>query len=236
MADGMYVAMTGAVARSAQLDSIADNLANAQTPGFKAARPAFESFLAPQEISRDFAFTAAVSTGTDTRPGATTSTGNTLDVNPANGAFLSVRLADGSTAYTRNGKLSVDASGWLQAGTQPVLSRSGQPISIAPGAMPSVDINGVVRASGAEVDTLGLHQLSGPVDRLGASLLSVAPGGVATPVDGQLRIGELELGNSTALEATVELVGAQRHFETSMQAISTYRRLDERANELGRIR
>ncbi len=46
MADGIYVGMAGAAARLDQLDSIADNLANADSAGFKAERPAFESFLA----------------------------------------------------------------------------------------------------------------------------------------------------------------------------------------------
>ena len=45
MSDGIYVGMSAAVARAAQLDSLSDNLANAQTPGFKASHPAFETFL-----------------------------------------------------------------------------------------------------------------------------------------------------------------------------------------------
>jgi flagellar basal-body rod protein FlgF len=51
-----------------------------------------------------------------------------------------------------------------------------------------------------------------------------------------LRIGEIETGNSSPLEAAVQLVAAQRHFETSMQALNTYRRMDERASEVGRTR
>ncbi len=45
MADGIYVSMCGAVARTDLLDSVSDNLANIQTRGYKASRPAFESFL-----------------------------------------------------------------------------------------------------------------------------------------------------------------------------------------------
>ena len=45
MADGIYVGMAAAAARAEQLDSIADNLANVETPGFKASHPAFQSFL-----------------------------------------------------------------------------------------------------------------------------------------------------------------------------------------------
>jgi flagellar basal-body rod protein FlgF len=51
-----------------------------------------------------------------------------------------------------------------------------------------------------------------------------------------LRSGEVELGNSSALEATIAMVTAQRNYDSSMQAIQTYRQLDQRASELGRTR
>ena len=54
--------------------------------------------------------------------------------------------------------------------------------------------------------------------------------------DVQVRVGELELGNAPALEATIQMITAQRHFDSAMQAIQTYRRLDEKAIEVGKIR
>ena len=62
MADGIYVGMAAAAARAAQLDSISDNLVNAETPGFKASRPAFQSFL-PGGRGSDKILSAAVATG-----------------------------------------------------------------------------------------------------------------------------------------------------------------------------
>lgn len=61
-------------------------------------------------------------------------------------------------------------------------------------------------------------------------------GGRAIPVETSVRTGEIELGNASALEATIAMVTAQRSFDSSMQAIQTYRQLDGRAAELGRIR
>src|SRR5436305_1897233 len=129
MADGIYVGMAAATARAAQLDSIADNLANVETPGFKAARPAFQAFLPPRAGSTDKVFAAAVSTGTDLRPGTT-----------------------------------------------------------------------------------------------------------VTAAEGRLQVGTLEMGNVPALESTIAMIGAQRHFETAMQAIQTYKKLDDKAVEVGKIR
>jgi flagellar basal body rod protein FlgG len=54
--------------------------------------------------------------------------------------------------------------------------------------------------------------------------------------DGSVRVGELELGNVTALESTVAMIGAQRNYELAMQAIQTYRQLDQRVVEVGRAR
>src|SRR6185436_18593329 len=130
--------MAAASARAAQLDSIADNLANAETPGFKAARPAFQSFLPKAGgKSTDKVFAAAVSTGTDLRPGTTVGTDNPLDVLPEGDLFLGVETATG-TSYTRNGKIEVSADGQLQIMGHAVLNTSGSPISVAPGAVPSI--------------------------------------------------------------------------------------------------
>jgi flagellar basal-body rod protein FlgF len=235
-ADGLYVSMCGAAARMAQLDAVSDNLANAQTPGFKAARPAFESFLAASG-AQDKRWPAAVATGFDLSPGPTSPTGNPLDVVPEGGAFLAVALPGGVTGYTRDGRLTVDPDGRLTAAGHPVLDASGGELRVPPGATPEIGADGTVRAGGATVGALGLFTLEGNVDRVGPAVLAPGAGAHAEPVaDGRVRTGELELGNAGALEATVELIAAQRHFDASMQALQTYRRMDERSTEVGRVR
>jgi len=237
MADGIYIGMCGAVARSEQLDAIADNLANAQTPGFKAGRPAFEAFMAAGG-AQDKHYAAAVATGFDLRPGPTTHTGNALDVLPDDGGFLAVRGPDGKVAFTRDGRLTLDGDRRLVSGAgRLVLDRQGQPIAVPPGLTPSIDGKGTVKAGETELGELAVVKLSGAIDRVGPSLLAPGPGGQAVPVpDATVRTGEVELGNASALEATIAMVSAQRAYDSSLQAIQTYRQLDQRAAELGRIR
>jgi flagellar basal-body rod protein FlgF len=236
MADGIYIGMCGAVARSEQLDAIADNLANTQTPGFKAARPAFEVFMAASG-AQDKQYAAAVATALDLRPGPTTRTGNPLDVLPDEGAFLAVQTPDGQVAYTRDGRLTLDGARRLVSGAgKLVLDRQGHPIGIPPDLTPTIDDHGRVRAGEAELAQLALVRLEGPVDRVGPSLLKPGQAGQAVPVETTVRSGEVELGNASALEATIAMVTAQRSYDTSMQAIQTYRQLDQRAAELGRAR
>jgi flagellar basal-body rod protein FlgF len=235
VADGIYVGMAAATARAAQLDSIADNLANAETPGFKAARPAFQAFLPGGSQSNDKVFAAAVSTGTDLRPGTTVATDNPLDVLPEGDLFLGVETSTGP-AYTRNGKMDVSADGQLQIMGHAVLNNAGQPIAVPQGAIPTINENGEVLVDGATIDTVGTFQLQGPIDRNGNALFTPGPGGSVQSVEGKLQVGTLELGNVPALESTVAMIGAQRHFETAMQAIQTYKKLDDKAIEVGRVR
>jgi flagellar basal-body rod protein FlgF len=236
MADGIYVSMCGAAARMAQLDAVADNLANAQTPGFKAARPSFEVFL-PASGAADKAYPAAVATGFDLRPGPSSRTDDPLNVVPEDGAFMAVQTADGGRAFTRDGRLSVDAEHRLVQNGRPVLDRAGLPIRLPADVAPEIGTDGVVRAGQVPVGEIALHRLSGPVDRVGPSLLAPGRGASAELLPaGRLRVGELELGNAGALESTVQLITAQRQFDASMQALQTYRSLDQRSNELGRVR
>ncbi len=235
MADGIYVSMCGAAARSEQLDAVADNLANAQTPGFKASRPAFEAFL-PASGAADKSYPAAVATAFDLRPGPTSRTDNPLDVVPEDGAFLAVATANGERAYTRDGRLAVDTEGRLVQNGRPVLDRGGSAIHVPPGTTPDIGSDGVVRAGGTALGELGLFKLRGPVDRVGQALLAPGRGGSAEAVDGRLHTGEVELGNASPLEGMVQLISAQRSFDASMQALQTYRSMDQRSSEIGRVR
>jgi flagellar basal-body rod protein FlgF len=236
MADGIYISMCGAVARAEQLDSISDNLANAQTPGFKASRPAFETFMAASG-AQDKHYAAAVATSYDLRPGPTALTGNPLDVLPDGGAFLAVQQPGGGVAYTRDGRLTLDVERRLVSGAgRPILDIAGSTILVPPELVPTVDDKGRVMGGDVELAQLALVQLSGPIDRVGGSLVAPGPGGRAVLVEAGVRSGELELGNASALEATIALVTAQRSYDSSMQAIQTYRQLDQRASELGRTR
>ena len=71
MADSMYVGMNAAAARLRDLDAVADNLANVETPGFRAARPVFQSVVAEasaQNGSASQVHVVACSAREDTRP------------------------------------------------------------------------------------------------------------------------------------------------------------------------
>ncbi len=236
MSNGIYVSMAGASARTTQLDSIADNLANAQTPGFKGSTPVFSSVLA--EASSPYAFASATANTPDLRPGPVANTGNPLDVLPENGAFIGVQSQGGAVGLTRDGRMSIDADGTLRTAGLAVLSQNGESIQVPRDAAVQITPTGQVMADGREVNRIALFQINGDAQRLGPSVLAPANDGTssATPVDGKLAIGSVETGNHSALDSAVELVSAQRSFDSSMQAIETYKHLGDTSNQLGRVR
>jgi len=236
MADGLYIGMTGAVARSAQLDAVADNLANAQTVGFKAERAAFETFLAPNATAdTDKRSVAAVSTAIDLRPGAMTNTRNPLDVLPQDNSWFVVKTDQG-VAYTRNGQLKVDADFRLLAGGYPVLDRGGGEITLPPNSPPpTIDAQGQVRVGQDILGELDRVTLEGQVERRGEGIYGLTSG-EARQSAAAIQTGVVELSNSNAMQGAIDMIAAQRNFESAMQALQTYRRMDDKAIEVGRTR
>lgn len=232
MADGIYIGMNGAAARMAQLDAIADNLANAETPGFRAARPQFSSLVPGAPEGPSPAMVVVGQQGVDERAGAPRVTGRPLDVRVDGDAWLTVSMGEDRIAYTRDGRLDLDGDGRLLSGGHPVQGERGD-ILVPPGLEVSVASDGAIVAGGQEIDRLALARLSGAIARVGPTLVH----GAAEPVD-EVRVhaGELEGSNARALESTVELVAAQRAYDHAMQAIQTSRRMDERAVETARLR
>ena len=237
VATGMYIAMNAAAARAEHLDAVADNLANANTVAFKASRPAFEAFLAPG--GAPVGYVAAVSTGVDLRAGARQATGRAMDLTPEGDAFLSVRAGSGEPIYTRDGRVELDAAGQLRVPAGVLLDRDGKPISVATSGAGQGPIeiarSGAILQGGVEVARLGLFRLEGPLERVGPAAVQPDAGRVTAAAGLGVHVGELELANFSALEAMVTLVSAQRHFDSAMQAIDTYRKIGQGSN-LGLIR
>jgi flagellar basal-body rod protein FlgF len=230
MADGIYIGMSGAQARSDQLDSISDALANVATPGFKTEHTAFATFLTEQG---NVAYAQAVGTSVDTRDGVVQQTGNPLDVVPQNGAWLQVQTPAGQVAYTRDGRMTVSEDGQLRVAAGAVLSERGNPIYLPRDTTAQISGDGTVTANGEILERLGTFQLNGSIDRVGGSLYTAD---TVQPVAQGMQVGAIEMSNSSALESAVGMVQAQRGFESSMQVIDIYKTMHDRANDLGKVR
>ena len=154
MSSGYYAACAGLMARTDALDTIANNLANVSTPGFRATHNAFSSLLAtandsPLSALNQDANEYGVLSGTrlDTTQGALVPTGNDLDLAIEGTGYFQVKTAAGPV-YTRGGNFRVSPQGQLiTSAGDPVLGDGG-PITIV-GEPVSISTDGTISTNGA---------------------------------------------------------------------------------------
>ena len=197
MVRGLYSAAAGAIVAQANVDVIANNLANVNTAGFKRTLMQIEAApkvtlyrdqidpgktdgnrtagVAVHERVGDLGFGSRIyDTPTVFEQGAVEQTGNSLDVALSGPGFLAVRDAAGNVSYTRGGSLAQNASNQLvTASGETVLSASGQPITVAAAATPVTGgatpaTGGASPQSGLKIDLRGTVTSNGiPSGQLG---------------------------------------------------------------------
>jgi flagellar basal-body rod protein FlgF len=241
MIRGLYVAAEGMAARQKAQDAIANNLANLNTTGFKADRPAFATVYERQlyrvQGTRSQPI-GALSAGailrelyTDLQQGALTTTGNPLDVAIDGAGFFAVQTPQG-VRYTRNGAFQLNAGGMLttRAGDL-VLGEGNQPIRVPPNATVQIGEDGAVLANGTRVGRLLIVQGD----------LAKAPDGdfigAAQPIaNPRVVAGALEASNVNMVREMVTMIELIRAYETHQKIIHAHDDTLQRAiNELPKV-
>jgi flagellar basal-body rod protein FlgG len=254
MSGGIYVAASGALLQQMRLDLLTNNLANANSPGYKADKPVFRL---PQEAAPQAAAGNAVQTTqnpalrqslsphtppfdsvVDFSAGALKQTGNPLDVAIVGPGFFAVETPDGEQ-YTRKGSFVVDADGTLTTPDgYPVLGQGG-PISID-GSQVLIDDAGNVTADGEEVGQLKLVTFDRPqlLDKTGDVLFAANDPGNPPQAAEEVSLsqGYLELSNVNAVRTMTQLIETTRIFQTYQKMISAMDQADAKAvNDVGKV-
>jgi flagellar basal-body rod protein FlgG len=259
----LYTAGTGMRVQQLQVDTIANNLANANTTGFKRSEVAFQDLLY-QTIQQPGMETAAgqvsptgLQVGSGARAVSTTKvfgqgtveeTGRDLDVAIQGDGFLQVRLPDGSSAYTRDGSLRIDANGALV--TAEGLRLEPQITLPADASSITIGKDGTITATSAgateTATTLGqltLVRFPNPsgLSSEGGNLYRATPSSgaatVATPGEsgaGSLAQRFLERSNVEVVSELVSLIVAQRAYEVNSRAIKAGDEMMGQVSNLGR--
>ena len=243
----LYSAATGMEAQQLNLNTIANNIANVNTTGFKRSKIEFEDLLYqnPQTAGADVGGgnvvptsiqmgngTRVVSTSKIFTQGQLTQTDNKLDVAIEGPGFFEVDRGDGTTVYTRDGAFKVDANGQVVTNTGMVLGSGFQNI---PADTTDIFIasNGTVTLQGPNGNTtfqLSMARFTNPggLKALGGNLFEVTDASGAaetvTPaIDGAglLRQGYLEMSNVNVVEEMVNMIIAQRAYEVNSKSIQT---------------
>jgi flagellar basal-body rod protein FlgG len=260
MDPGLRTSASGMKAQQLMVDTIANNLANVNTTGFKRSRASFEDVLyetlqgARTVSSQDSQTIAPIQIGKGVRlaailrlhsQGAPEETGRPLDVSIEGDGFLQVEKPDGTTAYTRDGSLTISDTGTLVTnGGYPVLPNIQFPqdatdISISPGGLVSVTSG----ASGKPVE-LGRIELARFVNPSGlmsqGENLYTETAASGEPLTGfpqeqgfgRLIQGSLESSNVEIVTEMTDMIAAQRAYEINAKAIQAGEDMMQTTNEL----
>jgi flagellar basal-body rod protein FlgF/flagellar basal-body rod protein FlgG len=230
MDSGYYAAMTGLVARTQALDTAAANLANAQTPGYRAEREFFRSvLLGPDALDSQLGrtvnnFGLLGGDRLSMAQGALQLTGNPLDMAIEGEGFFQVQTPNG-IRYTRDGGFHRARNGQLvTAADEPALSTTGQSIQVPPGEV-TVGADGVLSVAGGMVATVGVFTFPA-----GAQLTPeganryVAPEGIAPAVSKNAAVhqGAIEAANQDAIQGSLDLIVMQRQAEMMQKALTVF--------------
>ena len=223
----------------------ANNLANANTAGFRADVSANQSTFLQAGGQIFGARVTGMMVDTNMAPGAVNQTGRELDVALSGGALLSVQARNGDEAYTRRGDLMVTDSGLLTNGDgTPVLGEGG-PITLPSYDSVRIDVDGqiwIVPAGGdadnpTMVDRLKLVDPTGSQIVKGLDGLFRVRNGGALPQDPEARLtaGSLEQSNVNTTQALVDMIEASRAWDTQIKLVESARELDTSAADLMRL-
>lgn len=243
----LYVAMNGASRALQAQGTVSHNLANASTPGFKAALSQTEATNVEGPGWQSRVHASAAEGGFDALPGAVRTTGRSLDIALQPGTWLAVEAADGSTAYTRAGNLQIDVNGRLQTASGAAVLGGGGAIGVPPAESISIGRDGtfsiiplgVGGGVNAEIDRIRVVQepAAGMVRGVDGLFRPTDPAEELQPAgDEAILSGALEQSNVNPATALVSMIEQQRRFETQIQLMKKADEHAQRTAELLRMR
>ncbi|MDR1647458.1 MAG: flagellar basal-body rod protein FlgF [Zoogloeaceae bacterium] len=239
----IYTAMTGAKHVFMQQAGVANNLANANTLGFKAQMHRFQAVPILSEAMPSRAFVVDESIQNIFDEGPILHTSNPLDIAVQGAGWIAVASPDGNgEAYTRAGALEIDVNGILQTKSGFVVMGDGGPIAIPPDNNITIGADGTVSlvpTFGAPnvVNVIGRIKLVDPpesdLERSGDGLFRLKDGGIA-PLDENVQVssGNLEGSNVNPAEAMVRLISLSRQFEMQIKLLSNADQNARQADQL----
>jgi flagellar basal-body rod protein FlgG len=234
-------------AQQVNIDTIANNIANVNTTGFKQARAEFQDLLyqsirpAGAAASTSTEYPVGLQVGLGTRPVATSrvysqgdfrQTGNPLDIVIEGKGFFQVRLPNGETAYTRDGSLHLNQEGVIVTSDgdplEPQITIPPDALEVVVGSDGTISVTQPGQSTPQQVGTIQLANFQNPpgLNALGRNLfLQTAASGdplTGNPGEnglGRLNQGFLEQSNVNVVEEMVAMIIAQRAYEVNSRAI-----------------
>lgn len=263
MMRALWTAATGMQAQQANMDVVSNNLANVNTTGFKKTRSDFEDLMyqtireAGSNTGAENVLPTGIQIGLGVRQAATQKiytdgspqqTGNQYDIAIEGDGFFQITMPDGTTSYTRDGSFKRDAStGRLVTSEgyylEPAVTipENATSISVAATGLVTAKISG--QTNDEEIGQIELARFVNPagLSNIGHNLLQETSASGAPLVSnpgedgaGSLMGEALEGSNVQVVEEMVNMIVAQRAYETNSKAITTADEMLSTANNLKR--
>jgi flagellar basal body rod protein FlgG len=235
MADGIYAAMSGAMSRSLALDVVAQNVANAPTPGFRASSVAYREAPArapdaPPATDAEIRMSTLDAVVPSWQPGPLEETGGALDLAIEGDGLFAVRT-DAGVRYLRGGSMTCDRDGVLMTSSgHPLLDVEGRPIRLPAEAEPVVGEDGTIRAGERTVGRLAVVWFESPsvLSHEGDNLYTAAAGATPIAAPGLVRQGVIEQANVNVVRGMIDLVSLTRSYEATLRAMESFQNIDRR--------
>ena len=236
----IYTSMTGAKHLFNRQAVLANNLANASTPGFRADLVAQRAVPTQGGAPGARIFSLETTTGSDLTPGPMLATGRALDVAVQGSGWIAVQGLDGNEAYTRAGNLQVNVDGTLTLPNGLPILGDGGPITVPADAKLQIAADGTISAKTANsptVNQVGRLKLVNPeANQLTKGLdgLFRTRNGEPADADPNVRVadGTLEGSNVNVVEAMVGMIAAARQFEMQMKMLAVAEQNEQKAGSL----
>lgn len=262
MIRSLWSAATGMQAQTLNIDVISNNLANVSTSGFKKSRADFQDLLyqtlrAPGvSSSADTQVPTGIQVGHGVRPDATQkmftqgefqATENELDMAIEGDGFFQILQPNGESAYTRAGSFKIDSDGRVVTSDgfpmEPEITIPTDAVSLSIGTDGTVSVLLANETEGTEIGEIELADFTNPagLDSIGRNLYrptaSSGDATVGTPGEdgyGTIAQGYLELSNVSVVDEMVNMIVAQRAYETNSKTIQASDEMLQTATNLRR--
>ena len=227
MISGIYNLIDGSMTQQLRFETIANNMANSNTNGFKKDIISFSEALETQSNS-----------STDFSQGPLKYTGNELDVALSSKGFFKIETPNG-IRYTRDGAFSINAQGVLVTGNGDTVLGENGPIT-AEGGEVYIGRDGQVVVNNESVDKILVVDFDEPqlLRKEGGSYYSYQGEnkGISTAPDAEIQQKYLESSNVNPTQETIQMIETYRAFESVEKAIQSIDALtNEMVNDYGTV-
>jgi flagellar basal-body rod protein FlgF len=233
---GVNTAVSAAVKKLSQNDYVVHNMANANTPGFKAERLIFVRKPGTDTMAED-SYSHDPLVLIDHSPGTLQKSGNPLDVAIQGEGFFVIETKDGER-YTRNGSFTLNQNGEMVTQSGDAVMGEGGRITIS-GRKVEISNAGAISVDGSEVGKLKIvdFKKKDALVKRGNGFFEASGKAEQAAVDApDVRSGYLETSNVQAMKEMVEMIDIQRSFEAYLKVMQTISEQDRMStNRIGKI-